>query len=167
VSTTEPRFVLCGPRGTLVGSGVQTRYCNVQAAPRSGSAPIPLGALPFDMGAPVALLVPNTVLRTDGPPDWPMGPLPAVRVVAAVPASYGDLVPTKAASELIAGAVGWCDASGDGHWVVSIRCTQLSAGRRTTVAHAGGIIAESDPDDEVDKTTTKFATIFNALGVDQ
>lgn len=49
-------------------------------------------------------------------------------------------VPTKAASELIAklegdrgfyaGAVGWCDASGDGHWVVAIRCAQLSADRR-------------------------------------
>ena len=67
-----------------------------------------------------------------------------------------------------AGAVGWCDASGDGHWVVSIRCAQLSADRRTALARAGGgIVAESDPDDEVDETTTKFATILNALGVEQ
>jgi isochorismate synthase len=52
--------------------------------------------------------------------------------------------------------------------VVSIRCAQLSADRLTALAHAGGgIIAESDPDDEVDETTTKFATIFNALGVEQ
>ena len=366
MSSVQPPFALCGPQGTLVADGVQTRYCDVQAAQaalRSGSAPIVLGALPFDVGAAAALLVPNTVLRTDGPPDWPMSPLPAVRVAAAVPppdayrvrisraldrlaapgsplrkvvlaralklaadaaldarvvlrrlvaadpAAYGYLVdltaagddyagaalvgaspellvartgdrvecrpfagsapraadadldatngaalaasaknrrehrlvvetmrdaleplcddltiapepqlsrtaavwhlctpisgrlrdksttaidlalalhptpavggvPTKAASELIAelegdrgfyaGAVGWCDASGDGHWVVSIRCAQLSADRRTALAHAGGgIIAESDPDDEVDETTTKFATIFNALGVDQ
>ena len=87
-------------------------------------------------------------------------------------------VPTKAATELIAelegdrgfyaGAVGWCDASGDGHWVVSIRCAQLSADRRTALARAGGgIVAESDPDDEVAETTTKFATILNALGVEQ
>jgi isochorismate synthase len=87
-------------------------------------------------------------------------------------------VPTGAATELInelegdrgfyAGAVGWCDARGDGHWVVSIRCAQLSADRRTAVARAGGgIVAESDPDDEVDETTTKFATILNALGVEQ
>jgi isochorismate synthase EntC len=135
VSTTQPPFALCGPCGTLVGSGVQTRYCNVQAALRSGSAPILLGALPFDMGAPVALLVPNTVLRTDGPPDWPATRTPGSGL--------------------------------DGRWVVSIRCTQLSADRRTALAHAGGISAESDPDDEVDETTTKFATIFNALGVDQ
>jgi isochorismate synthase len=366
VSTGEPPFALCGPRGALVADGVQTRYCDIQeaqAALRSGSAPIVLGALPFDVSAPAALLAPNAVLRTDGPPDWPTAPLPAVRVAAAVPppadyrvriiraqdrltapgsplrkvvlaralrlvadapldarivlrrlvaadpAAYGYLVdltaagpnyaggalvgaspellvartgdrvdcrpfagsaprapdadldaangaalarsakdrhehrlvidtmraalgplcddltiasdpqlsrtaavwhlctpisgrlrdksttaidlalalhptpavggvPTKAASELIAelegdrgfyaGAVGWCDASGDGCWVVSLRCAQLSADRRTALAHAGGgIVAESDPDDEVDETTTKFATILNALGVEQ
>ncbi|REZ93347.1 isochorismate synthase, partial [Mycobacterium tuberculosis] len=87
-------------------------------------------------------------------------------------------VPTKAATELIAelegdrgfyaGAVGWCDGRGDGHWVVSIRCAQLSADRRAALAHAGGgIVAESDPDDELEETTTKFATILTALGVEQ
>jgi isochorismate synthase len=87
-------------------------------------------------------------------------------------------VPTKAASDLItelegdrgfyAGAVGWCDAGGDGYWVVSIRCAQLSADRRTALARAGGgIVAESDPDDEVDETTAKFATILDALGVER
>jgi isochorismate synthase len=51
---------------------------------------------------------------------------------------------------------------------VSIRCPQLSADRRTALAHAGGgIVAESDPDDEIDETTAKFATIFTALGVEQ
>ena len=87
-------------------------------------------------------------------------------------------VPTGAACELItalegnrgfyAGAVGWCDARGDGQWIVSIRCARLSSDRRTALAHAGGgIVAESNPDDEVDETTTKFATILNALGVKQ
>jgi len=86
-------------------------------------------------------------------------------------------VPTGAAADLInelegdrgfyAGAVGWCDQRGDGRWVVSIRCAQLSADRRTAYAYAGGgIVAESEPDDEVDETTTKFKTIFAALGVD-
>ena len=85
-------------------------------------------------------------------------------------------VPTAAASELIgelegdrgfyAGAVGWCDAGGDGRWVVSIRCAQLAADRRSAVVHSGGgIVAESDPDDEVDETTTKFRTILTGLGV--
>ena len=82
--------------------------------------------------------------------------------------------PTNVAADLIgelegdrgfyAGAVGWCDQRGDGRWVVSIRGAQLSADRRTALAHAGGgIVAESDPDDEVDETTTKFKTILTAL----
>lgn len=87
-------------------------------------------------------------------------------------------VPTAAAARLItelegdrgfyAGAVGWCNADGDGRWVVSIRCGQLAADRRTMVAHSGGgIVAESDPDDEVAETTTKFRTMLSALGVEQ
>ncbi len=86
-------------------------------------------------------------------------------------------VPTAAATELInelegdrgfyAGAIGWCDQRGDGRWVVSIRGAQLSADRRTADAHSGGgIVAESDPDDEVAETTTKFNTILSALGVE-
>ncbi|TGD84171.1 isochorismate synthase [Mycolicibacterium sp. CH28] len=87
-------------------------------------------------------------------------------------------VPTGAAVDLIAqlegdrgfyaGAVGWCDARGDGRWVVAIRGAQLSADRRDALALAGGgIVAESDPDDEVAETTTKFRTILSALGVKQ
>lgn len=87
-------------------------------------------------------------------------------------------VPTDAAAALIkqiegdrgfyAGAVGWCDSAGDGRWVVSIRCAQLAADRRSATAHSGGgIVAESDPDDEVAETTTKFTTILSALGVAQ
>jgi len=366
VSNAEPPFALCGPRRTLVADGMRAGYRDIgaaQAALRSGAAPIVLGALPFDMSGPAALLVPGAVSSTDGPPDWPTGPLPPVRVAAAMPspadyrdrisrardalaasdnplhkvvlaralrlvadapldaravlrrlvaadpAAYGYLVdltvaggdyagmalvgatpellvarsgdrvvcqpfagsapraadpevdaangatlaasakdrhehrlvidtmraaleplcdeltiasepqlsrtaavwhlctpisgrlrdksitaidlalalhptpavggvPTKAATELIAelegdrgfyaGAVGWCDAGGDGRWVVSIRCAQLSADRRTAVARAGGgIVAESDPDAEVAETTTKFATILNALEVER
>lgn len=85
-------------------------------------------------------------------------------------------VPTGAAIDLItalegdrgfyAGAVGWCDAAGDGRWVVSIRCAQLSADRRSALARAGGgIVAGSDPDDELAETVTKFSTILSALGV--
>jgi isochorismate synthase len=366
VSAPEPPFALSGRAGTLIADGVRARYSDVGAAQRalrSGSVPIVLGALPFDVNSPAALLAPAAVLRSDELPDWPTGPLPTVRVAAALPppadyrdrigrardrltapgsalskvvlartlqlsadapldgrvvlrrlvaadrAAYGYLVdltaaggdyagaalvgaspellvarsgdrvicqpfagsapraadpeldaangaalavsakdrhehrlvidamraaleplcddlriapepelsrtaavwhlctpisgqlreksttaidlalalhptpavggvPTEAAAELIAelegdrgfyaGAVGWCDAAGDGRWVVSIRCAQLSADRRTALAHAGGgIVAESDPDDEVEETTTKFATILRALGVEQ
>lgn len=359
----EPPFALIGPRGTLIADGVRARYDDLrtaQAALRSGAAPIVLGALPFDVSKPAALIAPEHVGAL---PDWPTGPLPTVRIEAAVPlpaehrsridrardrlaandstlrkvvlaralrlsadapldgrtvlrrlvaadadaysylvdlsAAGGDYtgaalvgaspellvaragehvvcrpfagsaprspdpetdaanaaalagsakdrhehrlvidsmraaleplcadltiaeepqlsrtaavwhlctpvigrlrdtsttaidlalalhptpavggVPVEEAAQLIAalegdrgfyaGAVGWCDARGDGDWVVSIRCAQLSADRRTALAHAGGgIVAESDPDAEVDETTTKFATILNALGVQQ
>ncbi|KAA1251420.1 isochorismate synthase [Mycobacterium simiae] len=364
--SNEPPFALCGPGGTLVVDGVRARYHDVRAAHaalHSGKAPILLGALPFDVNAPAALMVPDTVQRLETLPGWPTGPLPAVSISAAIPplaehrarinharrrlaaqdnplrkvvlartlrltadapldarvilrrlviadpTSYGYLVdlsaagadypgtalvgaspellvarfgdqvvcqpfagsapraadpqvdaanatalassaknrhehqlvidamravlaplcddleiasepqltrtaavwhlrtpirgrlrdtcttamdlalalhptpavggvPTVAASELIAalegdrgfyaGAIGWCDARGDGQWVVSIRCAQLSADRRTALAHAGGgIVAESNPDDEVEETTTKFGTILTALGVKQ
>ncbi|ATO64053.1 isochorismate synthase [Mycobacterium avium] len=360
----EPTFALCGPTQTLVADGVRRSYRDVaaaQAALRSQGASIVLGALPFDVRRPAALLTPHTVSVSAGPPDWPARKLPSVRVAAALPppidyrdrirrareqlaatdnplhkvvlaralhlvadapldartilrrliaadpGAYGYLVdlsaagddhagvalvgaspellvartgdrvecrpfagsapraadpdadaangaalassaknrhehrlvietiraaleplcddlsiaaepqlsrtatvwhlctpisgrlrdrsttaidlalalhptpavggvPTDAAVELIdelegdrgfyAGAVGWCDARGDGRWVVSIRCAQLSADRRSALARAGGgIVAESDPDDEVAETTTKFATILNALDV--
>ncbi len=362
----EPAFALTGPRGTLVADRARDRYDNIasaQHALRSGETPIVVGALPFDVNQPAALLAPDTLRRLDALPDWPTEPLPTVRVDAAVPSTdahrdrvsrarnhlaaqdnslrkvvlaralslsadapldgrvilrrlidadptaYGFLidlsgagadyagaalvgaspellvarsgeqvvcrpfagsaprsadpdidaangaalagshkdrhehqlvidtmraalqplcddltiaaepqlsrtaavwhlctpiigrlrdtatsaidlalalhptpavggVPTNQATELIgalegdrgfyAGAVGWCDARGDGYWVVSIRCAELSADRRTVLARAGGgIVAESNPDDEVAETTTKFATILRALGVQQ
>lgn len=84
-------------------------------------------------------------------------------------------VPTDAAAAMIAelegdrgfyaGAAGWCDGNGDGRWVVSIRCAVLSADRRDAYAYSGGgIVADSDVDDEIDETTTKFRTILAALG---
>jgi isochorismate synthase len=85
-------------------------------------------------------------------------------------------VPTDAAVALIAGlegdrgfyagTAGWCDEHGDGDWVVSIRCAQLSADRRKARLHSGGgIVASSNPDDELAETTTKFKTVLTALGV--
>jgi isochorismate synthase len=88
VSSSEPPFALCGPGGNLVADGVQRRYRDVgvaQAPLRSGDAPIVLGTLPFDVGRPAELLAPGAVLSPAEPPDWPIGPLPSVRIAAAVP----------------------------------------------------------------------------------
>ncbi len=85
-------------------------------------------------------------------------------------------VPTAAAVDLIAelegdrgfyaGAVGWCEAGGDGRWVVAIRGAELAADRRHVVARAGGgIVAQSDAADELAETSTKFRTVLGALGV--
>ncbi len=72
------------------GSGcrrVQARFCDQPAAEalRSGAAPILLGAFPFEVDGPAALMMPRAVLRIAAPPDWPTGPPPAVRVAATVP----------------------------------------------------------------------------------
>lgn len=88
--------------------------------------------------------------------------------VAGVPTALAvDVIRTLEGDRgFYAGAVGWCDGDGDGTWVVSIRCAELSADRRTAEARSGGgIVAESDPDDEVAETNTKFRTILKALGV--
>ena len=94
-------------------------------------------------------------------------PTPAVGGGPAGPAT--DLINELEGDRgFYAGAVGWCDARGDGRWVVAIRCAELSADRRVAEARAGGgIVAESDPDDEVAETGIKFATIMTALGVPQ
>lgn len=64
------------------------------------------------------------------------------------------------------GAVGWCDAAGDGEWMVAIRCAEIAADLRHLTAYAGGgIVAESDPEAELAETVTKFGTILRALGV--
>ncbi|MBH0778722.1 isochorismate synthase [Nocardia bovistercoris] len=62
------------------------------------------------------------------------------------------------------GAVGWCDHTGDGEWVVAIRCAELSADGRSLRAHAGGgIVAASDPFAELEETTAKLRTLLSAL----
>ncbi|GAC59008.1 putative isochorismate synthase, partial [Gordonia hirsuta DSM 44140 = NBRC 16056] len=69
--------------------------------------------------------------------------------------------------EFYAGTVGWCDAAGDGEWLVSIRCLELATDHRHIRTWAGGgIVTGSDPDAEVAETDAKFRTVRRALGVD-
>ncbi|MFK0009543.1 isochorismate synthase MenF [Paenarthrobacter sp. NPDC090520] len=62
-----------------------------------------------------------------------------------------------------AGAAGWVDASGDGEWVVSIRCAEI--GDDELRVHAGaGIVPGSDPELEFAETEAKFRTILRGMG---
>ena len=80
--------------------------------------------------------------------------------------AYGLIDELEGDRGFYAGAVGWCDHNGDGEWMVSIRCAEISGDGRDVVAYAGGgIVAESDPEAELRETTTKFGTVLNALGV--
>ncbi len=64
------------------------------------------------------------------------------------------------------GAVGWCNAAGDGDWVVAIRCAELAPDLRSARVYAGGgIVAASDPAAELAETTAKLRTLLAPLGV--
>ena len=91
-------------------------------------------------------------------PTPAVGGVPAGAAAAMIAELEGD-------RGFYAGATGWCDRNGDGRWVVSIRCAVLSTDRRSARAYSGGgIVADSDVDDEIAETTTKFKTILSALG---
>lgn len=63
-----------------------------------------------------------------------------------------------------AGAVGWCDRTGDGEWMVAIRCAEIAADGLSARAYAGGgIVASSDPEIELRETSTKFRTLLSAF----
>ncbi|WP_084350961.1 isochorismate synthase [Millisia brevis] len=134
-----------------------------------------------------SLTVPDAPSLTHTPQLWHLGtPMEGVLrhssttslelAVALHPTPAVCGTPTDLAYEVIdrlegdrafyGGAVGWCDAHGDGDWMVSIRCAQIGAdGRRVTAYAGGGIVAESDPESELRETDTKFGTVLEALGV--
>lgn len=64
-----------------------------------------------------------------------------------------------------AGAVGWCDAQGDGAWSVAIRCAH-AAGRELTLYAGAGIVPGSVPEQERIETGNKLRTILDALDLD-
>lgn len=63
-----------------------------------------------------------------------------------------------------AGAVGHCDARGDGEWAVTLRCAEVMEQSARLFAGAG-VVAGSDPWSELDETGAKFRTALRALGV--
>jgi menaquinone-specific isochorismate synthase len=103
------------------------------------------------------------------------GPLPsALELVSRLhptPAVGGT--PTAAAIEYLqkaegfdrgfyAGPVGWVDARGDGAWAVGIRCAEVEG--PTARLYAGnGIVAGSDPSEELAETQLKLQALLAAL----
>jgi isochorismate synthase len=61
-----------------------------------------------------------------------------------------------------AGPVGWVDADGDGEWALALRCAEL-VGDRATLYAGAGIVAESEPDRELDETERKFRAFLDSL----
>ncbi|GAA4882791.1 MULTISPECIES: isochorismate synthase DhbC [Saccharopolyspora] len=93
-------------------------------------------------------------------------PTPAVcgTPVAAARSVIGETEPFDRG--YYAGMVGWCDAAGDGEWVVAIRCAEIEEEGLRLFAGAG-IVAGSDPADELAETSAKFRTALSAMGLDQ
>ncbi len=93
-----------------------------------------------------------------------MHPTPAVCGYPTPAASRAIAEIEPHARDLFTGMVGWCDARGDGEWVVTIRCAEVSD--RAIRLYAGaGIVDGSDPHKEFHETEAKFNTMRQALGI--
>lgn len=88
------------------------------------------------------------------------------------PAVGGD--PQKAALDLIAdieqadrgryaGPTGWVDGRGNGEFAVSVRSAQFVEPDRVRLFAGVGVVADSDPQAELDETRAKFKAVLGAL----
>lgn len=66
--------------------------------------------------------------------------------------------------ELFGGIVGWCDAEGNGEWVVAIRCAKLHKNQVRFFAGAG-IVPASSPVMEWYETSVKLSTMLSVFGL--
>ncbi|MBL3615429.1 chorismate-binding protein, partial [Bacillus sp. RHFS18] len=64
------------------------------------------------------------------------------------------------------GLAGWCDAEGDGEWIIALRCAEAET-RSLRLFAGAGIVAGSKPQDELDETSAKFRTMLRAMGLYQ
>ncbi|MGI9606226.1 MAG: isochorismate synthase [Acidimicrobiales bacterium] len=60
------------------------------------------------------------------------------------------------------GPAGWVDAQGNGAFAVGVRTAQLT-GDRATVCAGVGVVAQSDPQAELEETQAKFGALLGAL----
>jgi menaquinone-specific isochorismate synthase len=101
-------------------------------------------------------------------------PLDALRLAGLMhPTAAVCGVPQQPALELIrriegfdrgpyAGPVGWVDHRGDGEWAIALRCARIRA--RTAMVWAGaGIVADSDPQEELEEVNLKLEAMLQAL----
>lgn len=65
---------------------------------------------------------------------------------------------------LFSGMVGWCDAQGNGEWVVTIRCGTVH-GNRVRLFAGAGIVEASQPETEWAEVQTKLGTMLRACGL--
>ncbi|HEX6230530.1 MAG TPA: isochorismate synthase [Actinomycetota bacterium] len=61
-----------------------------------------------------------------------------------------------------AGPIGWVDADGDGEIAIALRCAEITGATARLFAGAG-IVADSEPEAELDETERKFLALLDAL----
>ncbi|MFO0624923.1 MAG: isochorismate synthase [Polyangiales bacterium] len=109
----------------------------------------------------------TATLRPDAPDALTLAaalhPTPAVAGMPVDPAVRWIVDHEDAPRGWYAGALGWCDAAGDGRLVVALRAAVLRGERAWTYAGAG-LVPGSDPDREWDETAVKMAMMREALG---
>lgn len=92
-------------------------------------------------------------------------PTPAV---CGTPQDAAEALITTAESDrsFYAGTVGWCDNTGDGEYMVTIRCAEVNGDGTMARAWAGGgLVADSEPEAELEETSAKLRTIMRALNL--
>lgn len=124
---------------------------------------------------PFALQLPNLLhLATDIAGDVVAGRSALDLVEALHPTAAVAGTPTDAALELLAelepldrgryaGPVGWVDADGDGEWAIALRGAHIDEEGAVTAWAGAGIVAGSDPENELAETELKFRPIMGAL----
>ncbi|HEY3144113.1 MAG TPA: isochorismate synthase [Acidimicrobiales bacterium] len=61
-----------------------------------------------------------------------------------------------------AGTVGWADGQGNGTWAVALRCAEL-AGPTARVVAGNGIVADSNPTEELAETRAKLQALLSVI----
>ena len=61
-----------------------------------------------------------------------------------------------------AGGIGWCNAAGEGEWVLGIRGAMLR-GTHCELTAGAGIVADSTPLGEAEETRSKLASVLEAI----
>jgi isochorismate synthase len=89
-------------------------------------------------------------------------PTPAVGGVprAAAARAITELEPFD--RDFYTGMVGWTDASGDGEWVVALRCGEV-CGRSARLYAGAGLVPASVPAAELAETTAKLETMLASM----
>ncbi len=88
--------------------------------------------------------------------------------VCGTPAVVADAVITELEGMdrgRYAGPVGWIDSSGDGEWAIALRCGQIDSEdpSRMRLFAGCGIVAGSDPQDELAESDAKLVPMRDAL----